>query len=343
MPNQLKDVEIFSVGTWTGNKKVVVTQAMLDEMVQNFHSINQVPGFGVPIKLGHRTSPGDPAYGWMTDVRTSGGKLTADFDDVPEQTLAQIKKRNYNSVSIELMPRVDFSGKTYTNVLCGVALLGTEWPAVKGLRPLSASNFAEYGHEVVIELDAKEATVPDQFNQSQVDAFVLAAETRVRAEFKAQIDELNGKLTTSQEARTLAETALAAFRKDNETAAFTSVIDQAVKDGKILPKNRAVVEAVAAQFAGKTEKVKVGDKSYSPLELFKQYVDTMPKAVSFGESGTGEQGEQPGSGGKAQAEVMAKAKAFMAANAGKTFEQACDAVLNAPENAELKQRYADGE
>lgn len=335
----LQNVEIFSVGKWKGSRTVEATSEMLDEIVQNFQDLNSIPGFGVPVKRGHSSNVGDPAYGWMSDLKRNGDVLTADFTDVPSEIIDAIGKRRYNSVSIELAPKIEYAGKTYKNVLAGVALLGSEWPAVKGLAPLSASKFAEDGTEV-LELNAKEeSTVTLKFTQEDADSLVLAAETRVRTELQAKLDDATASLTAASTRATVAETALKTFKADADNKEFSTIIDQAIKDGKLLDKNRAKINLMAAAFMGQGT-VKVGDKEMTPLEMFKDFIADLKPAVRFGEHLNSEQ-RDPSTATKASDEVHEAVLAYIAEHGGKpTYEAGMAAVFQA--DPDLKARYAEG-
>lgn len=338
----LSGVEVFSVGEWSGSKKVAVNSAMLDEIVANFYALNKkTPGYGVPVKLGHKTNAGDPAFGWMSEIARTGDTLVADFTDVPSSVIDAIGKRRYNSVSIELWPEIKSDGTIFKNVLGGVALLGAEWPAVKGLKPLSASKFSE-GGESAIELSMKENPML-KFTQEDADALVLAAETRVRTELAAQLATAATALTASELRATTAEAAVKAFKAEADTKEFAAVIDLAIKEGKLLDKNRAKLDAMAATFMGMGS-IKVGDVVMTPLQMFKDFVAEMPARVRFGEQGGAAQSKVGDGVAKASTELaqLASAKQAEAGGASKmSYETAVGLVLS--QNPELKARYAAGE
>jgi hypothetical protein len=341
----LRSVEVFATGDWSGSRKVMADTAMLDRIVHNFTNLNsKVTGFGVPVKLGHDTKPGDPAMGWMTDLQRVDQTLVADFADVPSAIVDAIGKRRYNSVSIELYPQIKYGGTTFKDVLGGVAFLGSEWPAVKGLKPLSAAKFSEAGGEVVT-LTSKEQDMPNdmKFSQDQADALVTAAVTKATADLTAANTDLSTKLTAEKTRADTAEAAVKSFAAEKTKAEFAAVIEGAIKDGRLLDKDRSQLEAVAALFAG--QKAKVGDKEMSGLDLFKAHVAGMQPKVKFGEQGKGNiDKDRPGTGAKASDELAEKATAKVAAAGGPSkmsYEIAVDAVL--AEDADLKNRYAAGE
>lgn len=340
----VKDVEVFSIGTWSGSQKVKVDSAYLDNMISSFQQLNaSVTGFAAPIKIGHNTRVGEPAYGWVSDLRRVGDKIVADFADVPGDMIDAIKKRLYNSVSIEVYPAVEYAGKVFKNVLGAVALLGAEWPAVKGLKPLSASLFAECDLEK-LELVQKEEVEMTTFTQEQHDtllnAAVSTAVTAAKAEMQAAHDEAVEKATKESERADRAEAALASFQSSALDAQISGVIEDAIKEGRILPKQKEEMTAMASVFKDKAStKVKIGDKEVTVLDMFKSYIAGLPKAVKFGEKGAAKPVTHDGEFDTASEEVDAKAKAKMAADKELNYSQAVAAVF--AEDEALKTRYAE--
>jgi len=121
-------VEIFRAGTWNG---ATSTEADLDAMVEASTRVGFVP----PVKLGHATESGMPAFGWVENLRRMGASLMADLVELPEQLYAMIKARRYNAMSVEIYHDLERNGRTFPRVLRALALLGAELPAVD-LRPL---------------------------------------------------------------------------------------------------------------------------------------------------------------------------------------------------------------
>lgn len=128
----IANVEIMRVGTWNGKH---FRNAHLDEIIANFPRV----GFQPPVKLGHSDKPGEPAYGWVSSLKRVGDRLLAGFTSVPEELIAMIRAKRYNSVSVELFDDLVRNGITYKLVLKAVAVLGAAIPAVSGLKPLSES------------------------------------------------------------------------------------------------------------------------------------------------------------------------------------------------------------
>jgi len=99
-----------------------------------------------PVKLGHgdqrqlrEAGIEPPAAGWLDNLRVDGERLLADLQAVPRKVADLIRSRAYRSRSLELS-RVTSqrTGKRYSLVPSGLALLGATTPAVRGLADVAA-------------------------------------------------------------------------------------------------------------------------------------------------------------------------------------------------------------
>lgn len=135
---RLRGVEIFASGTHRGK---TYTEADLDAMVQNFQefSAGPKPLVAVPAVLGHEETQEFldrtdlPAAAWAERVYRDGGKLRADFTDVPAKVAKLIRTRRYRTVSAEVYdePPTGVPGKG--KMLRRVAFLGGDIPQIKSL------------------------------------------------------------------------------------------------------------------------------------------------------------------------------------------------------------------
>lgn len=348
---EMKDVEIFSTGTWSGSKKVTVTATDLDNMVRAWNEVNdKVTGYRPPLKLGHddaqkfigqNKGSGAPALGWVHNLRRIGNKVVADFKDVPSKLLDMIRQKRYNSVSIEMLPSLEFDGKNYSTVLTAVAILGAELPAVKGLKELSATlGFA--GAQAVTLSQKEEDTNMVTYTQEQHDALVAAAVGKAKTEFEAEhtgkVTKLDGDLKAAVARADTAEAALAQFKSEAETNEITMFVDGAIKEGKVMPAEKDNLIAVGKSMA-QGAKVKLGEKEQSGLDAFKAMITARPVSVNFTQAMRGK-GERENGGASASSIVTERANAKVAAAGGAdklSFKMAVDAVLT--EDVALKQRY----
>jgi hypothetical protein len=337
MAERIEGIEIFAVGTWRGNKKIVIDSAALDTMLASYEQIGKIPGMVPPLVVGHGRDKGEMAYGWLDRLYRVGDKLLADFVDVPEYMIYLMKEKRYNSVSIEMYPTLDYNGKNYQNVLSAVAVLGAELPAVKGLKPLSECLFKASGDVEKLTKEEDAMFTQEQLN-SLVAAAVAEANTKFKAEHDAIVTDLTAKITASEgtiksanEGRETAEAALAVFKRESTDKELEAFVDGAIRDGRVLPKQKDKLIALAKSMSGV---VKFADKEVSPLEALKEFISEGSK-VDLSERGGGD----PNAGGakKAGDEVVRRAKAAQEKNDKLTFQLAVEKVL--AEDPTLKQQY----
>lgn len=366
MAKALKNVEIFAVGTWKGSKEINVTSEDLDAMVQSFNDLSlPTTGYKPMLKLGHQDQQryfgqktGAPSLGFVERVWREGDKLLADFANVPDALLALVEQGRYNTLSIEFYPSVEHAGRTFKNVLTAVALLGAELPAVKGLKELALSLFTEkaapwMGAEGLIESHKDKQESKAVFTQEQVDSLIAAALVSERAKFDAEkaaavsaakaesstaLAEAASKVTAAETRATTAERALIDFEAATTDKEIVGLVDGAIKEGRILPKDKDQFVAIGKSM---TAKVKLGDKEVSGQDAFKDMLSKMAKQVNLSartakdETRSAEnQDANPG------IEVDTQTRAKMAADpTGKLdYATARKLVLNA--DPDLKERYA---
>jgi len=190
--NRIDGVEIFAPGTHNGDK---YAEQDVDELIASFGKLDYRPA----LKQGHvKDETGLTALGWVENLRKQGGKLIADFVDIPDAVYAAIKDRRLDRVSAEIFWNFKRGGETYRRALKAVALLGAEIPAVAGLRPLhehfsdASADALKYADETplrpdpdAIKSNAKEVEMtPDELKQLQDD--LKAAQDAVAAEKTAR-------------------------------------------------------------------------------------------------------------------------------------------------------------
>lgn len=148
LTTRVDGVELVSTGTWDASTgKTRITTADLDAMVQAYGDPH---ADAIPLKIGHdddrfqdaegnppTTRDGEPAYGWIENLRLSTDKhmLLGDLVGVPRM-LADIMGTALRRRSVELVRHDKVGGKVYAAVLKALSLLGVQAPAVKGLADL---------------------------------------------------------------------------------------------------------------------------------------------------------------------------------------------------------------
>lgn len=138
----LHDVELCRVGTWSAS----TGQANVDAtMLASVIAANADPEVDLaPAHFGHydarfpALTDGEPAVGWVENLRERAGTLIGDLTRVPAK-MADVIRSAYRRRSVELAENVRTpSGKVYPHALIGLGLLGVAPPAVKGLADVVA-------------------------------------------------------------------------------------------------------------------------------------------------------------------------------------------------------------
>jgi hypothetical protein len=348
MAKRIQKVEIFATGKHFGSETVEMTEDDLTEMVNSFNALGDKEGFRPVLKLGHEDAQkffgqrkGAPNLGFVEKIWKEGGKILADFANVPDALVDLIGQRRYNAVSIEMFPKTEVGGSTFTNVLTAVALLGAELPAVKGLKELAATLFTEEPEKTpdftgsTLKLETSEKD--HMFTQEQVDALVSAAvakaEDVVKAEFEAKVAEADAKVADAEKKAETAETALRTYEDDTRKKDAETMVDDAIKAGKLTPAQKDEALAFALNLGGM---IKFGDTEKSAADVFKSFLDNLPAKVDLDEHGAGGENDEtkPANAGE---EIDQRAKKLLAEKKAETYADARTMVLN--ENPKLKQRY----
>ena len=286
---ELKSAEIFSVGKWNG---LEFSDSDLEAIVRSFESL-QLSG-RVPLKLGHNDEQqmvdGQPALGWVGRIWKEGGKLLADFVNVPNVIYQAIRDKLYNFVSVELLQDAEQSGDKYPWVLSAVALLGSDRPAVSNLKELSKlvmSRRAAYQFSRAGTLNLKGDS--DDMADDKVEAELAALKAKVQTfedenkALKAERDKLveNGikekaaaiKSATEQKFETAiaAKTLLPAHRErffkwtfpktDEQIIEFdSSEADRYIEENKVAPPATTTGSKTRESEDGKTPDVRVAQR-----------------------------------------------------------------------------------
>lgn len=347
MAKGLKNVQLVKVGKWKASTgEYEFTTGDLEELVTTFRGLNSKNGFRPHLKLGHTEAQkffgqrsGFPSLGEVTRVWRDGDSVYGDIENVPEPLLDLIEKRRYTQLSIELIPSYEYEGATYKNVLVGVALLGAELPAVKGLADLASSLFREdiaQFKDASGKLELSDMPAPATGEKT---AEVIALEARLAAAEQAQKDATAANAALLQR--------IEASENAGRTAAIEAAVDGAIEKGRLLPKHR---EAAIALGASIDQKVKIkfgeGDKATEKtgVAAFAQFLSDLPEAVALSERGltTADDTRTAEGEGTAADQLNAKAQKLVADGKKKDFAEAFATVMADPANAELKTRYALG-
>lgn len=361
MAQDVNGVEIFSTGTWSGNRTVTVTENDLHEMVNSFNDLTtQVPGFRPFLKLGHTEmqkffggESGAPSLGFVSKIWVEGQKVLANFSNVPDALVDLMGQGRYNSVSVEFLPRVQFDGSSFKNVLRAVALLGAEWPAVKGLKELSASLMSEFAYDFEdadpAETFEKELEMPNEatFTQAQVDALIETAVNKAvdtaKAALSDEVDALKAEITDLKadnaklaEGKAAVEASMKEFVTASETKDIERLVDKGIDEGKILPAQRDHYVALAQL----NQTVKFGEDEKSAREIIEELLEGEQKKVDLTEGLDSSQSKKDTDVDGSPAEIVhARTESMIKASEGKLdYATAYKEVL--AQDPELSAQYA---
>jgi hypothetical protein len=309
-------VEIFAVGTWNGDE---YTHKDLDDMVQAFKDTSQT--IKPPLKLGHDDNQtilqqsGLPAAGWISNLYVKGGKLLADFIDIPNKVYDLLEKGAYKKVSAEIWWNASFNGRTYPKFLSGVALLGSEIPAVITLTDILGmySNWkADIKKHYAFNTEAliiKKHTLDrasqkgDKMEKTEIEKKLeqdLETEKKKASDLESQIKTFQTEVTKKD----LALSELEKFKSEAHSKALEA--EKALEDAKLertlseLQNDKLISQSmkpyVKALLAEDKKEYSVTDKKFSKPELLKEILKlySAASAVNFSESSVDEkkQGEK---------------------------------------------------
>ncbi len=136
---------VFAAGTWNDD---TYTDADLDDMVSSYNALHD--DFKPILKIHHGDNNENdktalrPAFGVVSRLFRDGGTLFADFVDIPREVYEAIKHGALRRLSAEIVWDLKRAGRSFRRVLTGVALLGSDIPAVSGLGELQALYAAAY-------------------------------------------------------------------------------------------------------------------------------------------------------------------------------------------------------
>ena len=272
-----KWIEIARTGTFedSAGRLRTFTAGGLDAIARSYDPARR----DAPLTFGHPQTDKAPAYGWVEKLKSEGGRLYANFSQVPEQVRDLVAKGHYRHVSMSLMPDLV--------TLRHVALLGAEQPAIDGL---AAVEFADGGDAITVDFAAARGegdtmTVEElqrQIGQLQGQLEALRAEN---ASLKKQADSHKQEKDKAEAAKTEAEQKaekasadFAAYRGKIEGERREARVAALVKAGKVKPAEKAGVLDFAARLAtqagtvdfaapdGRTEKLSMEERYFRDLE-----------------------------------------------------------------------------
>ena len=272
-----KWIEIARTGTFedSAGRLRTFTVRDLDAIARSYDPAKR----DAPLTFGHPQTDKAPAYGWVEKLKSEGGRLYANFSQVPEQVRDLVAKGHYRHVSMSLMPDLV--------TLRHVALLGAEQPAIDGL---AAVEFADGGNAITVDFAATRGegdsmTIEELQRQvGQLTAQLEALKTE-NTDLKKKADSHKQEKDKAEAAKTEAEQKaekasadFAAYRGKIEGERREARVSELVKAGKVKPAEKTGVLDFAARLAtqtgtvdfaapdGRTESLSMEERYFRELE-----------------------------------------------------------------------------
>mgnify|MGYP001597354377 CR=1 FL=1 len=332
----LRGVEIFAVGEWNGT---TWARQDLQELVDNARR-PELRGLRVPLKLGHsgEQEPGAPAIGWVENLRVSadGTKLLADLTGLPRLVYDAVRQGRYAQVSAEIFLDVRLKDQRVGAVLTGLALLGSELPAVAGLQGLDAyvdqvadatfARGATYTYQGAAQFTSSKGTSP--MDEKELEARIKDAVAGVRQEFaqerqtlKTQLQEKETALQAVQQEQTRKEREQAVAEFTVKRKVLSDELHKLVLAGELTP-------ALFAQIAVSLEQQQASYRAGGDIQVSAALVLELAKLASA-KLPQGNAAQKTGklTGEDAGVALDLKAKEYQAAHKGTDYGAALEAVM----------------
>ena len=327
MTKEMKDVEIFGVGTWNGFKFVAED---LDELSKNTNDRLERGRPKPKIKLGHSEkqildgqTDGQPALGSMENFRKNKDKVICDFINIPDIIYEALEKKLYDSVSVELDFIEDFGW-----FIKAVSLLGADVPAVSNLQDLQV--FLTQNKDLM----AQEVALC--FSEPTINRKVETMTPEEKAELeqlkadKRRLENENATLSTSEKQFKEKERLNLFSKKKTEVLV---PFKKNVSDGKLSPASYAKIEKYLD-----TQQVNFSEEKPDltiPINLFNELMEE--KQINLKE--TGEDTEEKMKTEDPSEELAIEANKVLMSKPNITYKEAANLVLQT--NKKLGKEYAE--
>lgn len=313
-------IAIFRAGTHVAHdgRQVTFSEDDLKEIAESYDP--QL--LEAALVVGHPKT-NDPAYGYAKSLSVEDGVLYAEPHQVDPEFAELVNKGRFKRVSSSIYlpdsPGNPTPGKKY---LRHIGFLGAMAPAVKGLPSVQfaeddgalefASPFGGIGYYLVdifqrlrdyfVERDGAEAAdkIIPQWQIRSIDESMNRAEERTAvayaepATLETEMEKNDAEIAAKKAELELRERALlereAKARRDDAM----EFAEQLVKDGKLLPRQKAaVVELLLALPAGTTIEFAEGEQQVKApaIDTLRALLNDLPKRLDFSEK-TPSEGEE---------------------------------------------------
>jgi len=264
-------IEIARTGTFTDSagRQQTFTEADLAAIARSYDPAKR----DAPLVFGHPQSDAAPAFGWAQKLKAEGGKLFAQFAQVPGEVRDLVAKGHYRHVSMSLMPD--------RLTLRHVALLGAAQPAIDGLKAVEFKD-----GDTAITVDFASTNEKGASMSEELQRQIGQLQAQVEAQMK-EIESLKQQLGEAREGRDKAENAKTdAEKKAEETLAEFSAykgkieadrresrMNALVREGRIKPGEKDSLLDFAAKLAGQqgTVDFAAADGKKEPVSLEERF------------------------------------------------------------------------
>ena len=283
--------EVFRPGTWNGKS---FGPELVDQIIEAFGANKDQ--LKVPLRVGSHNELA-PAGGWVTALKNVGGRLMAEFSDVPRVVGEAINRRLFKQVSIGIRHNhKDEKGQVWPNVLDHIAILGGRIPAVKGLADLPAlfDDDNPQGEIITLENEEYEDMDPKLLEGQLTEAQTMNKDLRAQVTtLTSECEDLKKKLAAAEKTVGEQKTQLDAKEKEAkglqqkvtefESAAAKSeveaIVDAAVKAERLLPADKAA----ELSNGNALRAMENFSKDDSPYAVWKKGLESRSKIIDFRE------------------------------------------------------------
>ncbi|MBF0358944.1 MAG: hypothetical protein HQL70_10080 [Magnetococcales bacterium] len=286
----LHDIPIFKAGRHRdmNGTTLTITEVDLDKIVSTY----QPELHEAPLVIGHPEHDA-PAWGWVSGLRIENNMLLAMVQQVDPAFSKIVKAGRYKKVSASFYtPEAANNPSPGNFYLRHVGFLGAQPPAIKGLGEASF-NEKEDG---IITFTNKITKTIEQGESSNFSDPKIKQETTMGQESKqlAPKKESLEKMQQELEKRTLElnkrEEAIKLQERESKKNRQSQLVDQLIKDGKLLPRDREEVLALMdrLQESGVIEFSEGEGKPVSSeaAAYFQSFIKRLPVQVDFSENTT---------------------------------------------------------
>lgn len=361
---ELKNVEIFGVGVWKGNK---ITGEDLDGIVNDTNEI--IDKLKPKIKLGHDDKQallqrtGLPAGGWITKLKRAGDKILVDIKEVPKVLYQLIKNGAYKRISSEILTNYaePSTKKVYKKVLSAIAFLGADLPAVTNLKDIAALYDVNDKADIIVypelkdiknkirkevyiamadkkviitEMDGKKFVSVEDYEQIEKDKKAVDEKVKAGEDYKSKFEAEEKKAKE-------AESKLAKTDKEKREAEIKTFVDSHCSESnmRFLPKQKEVlISLIESASDKKIIKFTIDEKEVelSQRELLEKFIDLQPNFSDsiFAELSKG--GEEEEEGEEKSTPEEKKIQKYMAEHKDVSYRDAVLAVLESTEESKKK-------